>query len=277
MMMTRLPTFLFAVPFAIAIAACGGDDKGADADAGPTAADAAPCASDLLIDLSGTVRAHPAAPANLDNTAEAVIALEEASQRLVGGQEILQSVGCIPASMPLSLAVDTATPWSFTDVNTRPIALGLIASVDDSGATDDYMLTVTGLANPPVDVDRNDFEAYVLTQDGVAELSTALGLDAGALGEDGFILGMFLDAAGVPVEGVSVINANTGQPIAAARYPNESLTGETGDGKTSPSGVFLITQAGLATYGGEGGGKTFETQQAAFLPKSAFVMFLHEI
>ena len=259
--------------------ACGDDSEapGGDAAVVDGGADAMSCTSELMVDLAGSASLHPAV-ALADSGAElgsARITLEQATQRLVGRSAALQHGDCTDASTVLEAGAAADADWSFESVNTRPLSLALIASVDDGSGEDRLFETTTGLAEAPVEEDRSDLAAFVLTIPTVDALAASADMTTEELASGGFILGMFRGAEGAPAAGVTLVNGS-GAPVDKAIYPNADLSGSV-EGVTSESGLYLLTGVGLGTYGGATvDGRVFETQQAALLPGTAFIMFLGE-
>ena len=264
----------------------GGGADGGTNDAGTTDggmdAGTPTCQQPPIVDVSGNVHLHPVTQA-IDATATlngAAFRLEDPLKALQGKDAVLEyddNGTCAKAMAPLTPdATDPSTaPFSFQQVSMKGVSLGLIGVADDeTDANDVFCDTATGLAGGPIMDNVTDVNAYAVTQATEAALATnVLGGAAGDLNADGWILGMFVDDAGNPMDGVALVDLQ-GNPAQGVVYPNADFTGAEQDGNTSPNGVFIVTNVPLGSFTGEKTGYTFTDQQAATSEGAVFVMFL---
>ena len=289
----RLATILVVLPAIVLFSACSGTSNGTDGgtpdagtqDAGTQDAGTT-CVTQTPITIDGEVDVHPVSAAlaaatsttvTLDNT---TLAMARAVGLLSGNAPILtySDQACTPVMGDLT--PDTADPtkatFSLQNVNADNVSLGLIAVVDNKTGSSNFVNTATGIAAPPFTNNAvSGASAFAVTAATEQALDAAEGLTAGKLLSDGFILGMFLDSTGAPIEGVTLTD-KSGNPITDAFYPKADLSGPTGTGATSASGVFVVSKANLKDYSGTkaGSGLTFTDQQAATIANSCFVMCL---
>ncbi len=266
-------------------AACGEtvvDEPDAGTDAGTPLCDAEVSAT--VIDVEGTASVHPvsmamAAGAGVTITmADLSMTLEDPVQVLAGRDAALQHPDCSFATIDLTpnTGAETTADYAFTTVDTAPLALGLVATFDNINGGTAFVKTTMGLASGPqtanLVVATPSFAISAMTEGALSQLD---GKAPGALQTAGWIFGMFITPAGVPIDGVELVDAN-GAAITPVLYPNATFTGVETDGNTSANGVFVISGVGLQEYGGNDtiGTTTCQTQQAATNPDSAFVVVL---
>ncbi len=263
----------------------GGSPDGGP-DAGPTDggmdAGTPTCLQPPLVDVSGTVRIHPVTQ-TIDPTATlngAAFRLEDPLKALQGKDAVLEyddNGTCTKAIATLTPdAMDpVSASFAFQQVSTKGVSLGLIGVLDDEATTNDVFCdTATGLAGGPITDDVMGVTGYAVTQATEAALATnVLGGAAGDLNADGWILGMFVDDAGNPMDGVALVDLQ-GNPAQGVVYPNADFSGAEQDGNTSTNGVFIVTNVALGSFTGEKTGYSFTDQQAATSEGAVFVMFL---
>lgn len=228
-----------------------------------------------LIAVSGVAAVHPVS-LNIDNTLSidgVTLTLEDPAQILAGRDGTLKLGDGSNATITLS--ADATTPsqasYSFTDVDTSDIVLGLIGTMDDAGNT--YVKTSMGLAAGPQKEDLTvGHPLFVVSAATEGALSQLTGQSPGDLQTAGWILGMFIDDQGNPVDGVTLEDANGA--IADAVYPNATFDGVESDGNTSPNGLFVVWNKTLSEYTGTKTGMTCASQQAATSAGSAFIVAL---
>ncbi|RMG16687.1 MAG: hypothetical protein D6729_10405 [Deltaproteobacteria bacterium] len=260
----------------------GSPDGGAGDGGGMDAGTLLPCQEAPLVDVDGTVRIHPVtaavdANATLDG---ASFRLEDPLKALQGKDAVLEyedNGSCAKAIAPLTPdATDPSTaPFSFQQVSTKGVSLGLIGVLDDTmEGTDVFCDTASGLAGGPIADDLTGVSGYAVTQATEAHLAQVVfGGAAGDLNAAGWILGMFVDDAGNPMDGVALVDLQ-GNPAQGVLYPTADFMGAEQDGNTSANGVFIVTDVALGSFTGQKDGYTFTDQQAATSEGAVFVMFL---
>jgi hypothetical protein len=291
----RLATLLVALPAIVFFSACSGTsnntDGGTDAgtqdagtqDAGTQDAGTS-CVTQTPINIDGTLAIHPVSlqlaqatstTVTLDNT---TLAMARASGLLSGNSPILtySDAACTPVMgdvTPSSTDPTTAT-FSYQNVNADNVVLGLIAVADNKTGNSTFINTATGIAAPPFSNNAvSGASAFAVTAATEGALATLDGKQPGDLLTGGFILGMFIDSSGNPIQGVTLTDTS-GTAISEAFYPTADFSGLTTTGATSANGVFVVSNVSLADYTGQKTGMTFTDQQAATIANSCFVMFL---
>ncbi|MFT7621753.1 MAG: hypothetical protein ACI9WU_000918 [Myxococcota bacterium] len=119
---------------------------------------------------------------------------------------------------------------------------------------------------------------FALSTGAVDAMATLIPVDEGGtytgaqLAEEGFIPGLFLDEAGQPVAGVTLINTD-GEPVEGTHYPNANGSG-LDDDITAAHGAFVLASAPLKSYTGPKEGWTFAQQQGASSGGGVFLLTL---
>lgn len=260
--------------------ACGETTDEPDAgttDAGGPACDAE--VSTTIIAVSGTASVHPVS-ATMDPTltmANLSMTLEDPVQVLAGRPAALQHPDCTDAMIDLvpNTAMPSTADYAFTDVDTAPLALGLVATFDNTGAGTSFVKTTMGLASGPQAADlvvaTPSFAVSAATEGALAQLT---GGAPGDLQTAGWIIGSFVNGTtGAPIDAATLVDGN-GTAIAGVTYPNATFTGVETDGNTSANGLFVVSGASLQEYAGDVTGLTCSSQQAATNAGSVFVVVL---
>ncbi|MDF1561727.1 MAG: hypothetical protein P1V51_01715 [Deltaproteobacteria bacterium] len=288
-------TWLMILPLMAGLsftAACGenGDDTpdGGGSDGSTSCLDTAACdaeCSDTLIAVSGVASVHPVSAAieptlTMNNVS---MTLEDPVQVLAGRDGTLEKADCTSATVTLTAnsGAETTANYAFADVDTSAIALGLVATFDDADiAGASYEKTTMGLAGGPQTADLTvATPAFAVATTTEAYFSTQIGQAPGYLRDAGWIFGMFVTAAGAPIDGVELVDGNgapytTGIHYLAVDGTTGAIVGTETDGNTSPAGIFLVEGAPLQEYGGNIAGMTCASQQAATAAGSVFVVML---
>lgn len=226
----------------------GGDTSGGGMDTSEEDAGDMMCMYSQSVDVSGEVQLHPlTTESDMSETVNGLnLSLISAASAIGGSPSVLKKADCNEASVDFT-AMDTKASYSFKGVNVSNVITGLVALVDDasSAGSDDFVPTATGLADDfssPV----SGIPAFALSKAAEGAIAQAAGMSAGDLTNQGFILGMAIDASQNPVSGLQVAVKGDGSPISKAIYPNKDLSG-TGSA-TSDNGIFIVPQAGLKEY-----------------------------
>ncbi len=255
-----------------------------------------------IINVSGTVTLHP----TLVNWYQGqTFPAPSVTGRQLIAQEPLLAIEKNPGanlatidSLPGDGGTCTASrcTFTFTQINTAKIVLGLIALLRDgwpvylpgadggvdggsgdasTAAADGGSVIPAGYAQFPDSVttlvqgkpqaDITGAKVYAFTYDFVAYLDGIMNLSgAQELVTQGFIFGLVVDANGNPVSGATIHDVSGQVPDSQITYFNDALTAVSSTQATSANGVFVIANAGAS-----GTPPNFEVLQGG-TPNSAY-------
>ena len=178
-----------------------------------------------------------------------------------------------------STTVGAGGAWTATDV--PYVGLGLLALVRDCGDEGNTFPSATGI---PSDA-YSDLEpgstlegaaALVITGDVGAGLQASLEAAGytGDIATGGIVTGFILDAEGNGISGATM-GCGSCSPYYGDGDPSDGLFSTGGSANTSSdaaaSGLFVVPDATLTTYGAEAEGYTFGSSPLAALPGSAVI------
>ncbi|MDX9722974.1 MAG: carboxypeptidase-like regulatory domain-containing protein [Myxococcota bacterium] len=151
------------------------------------------------------------------------------------------------------------------------VALGMVVLADDAGfdgAAGTYFPTSTGVKAWASDAEKVCVEGatvFAVPNTMVAGLDQLPDLDSV---NDGFAMGLVLDASNQPVAGATLKLAD-GSPLSKVYYPKADFSAFDGT-STDVTGLFVLPQsnfaAGLQVITAEKDGMVFETSQASVKP-----------
>jgi hypothetical protein len=188
----------------------------------------------------------------------------------------ISPVAALAPGDPPHLAEDTVGAdgaFAFDCLDVGEVAFGLVVLTDDSGATDTFYPTGTGVKgwlNPADKTDVTNATVIATPNTAAAGLETLAGMDFDATG---VAMGLVIDqTTGNPIDGAEVVRTPSGTLNVV--YLNADMDGLETDGNTSTSGMFIITDSltSIINITVNASGYTFVSGQAA--TKAGFIYFI---
>jgi len=268
------------LPLTLTLGACGDDDNGNGNDDGngndtgmadtsvpedTGSSDVAECEQDRPVTVSGSVEVHPVTAeidsgVTLENTKVTLFPAGSLLSPAPTPLEFAGDSGCEPA-MQMFTATESSASYSFADLGTSPITLGLATTVDDSEEGDDtFVRTATAVASAGSFQGVEEFDidspSFVVSQTTIEDLASAAGASKEEWLSNGIMFGRFVDADGNPRADIQVGRVDSGEiaeTLDSAVYPSsdfsDATTGAEG-GATSEAGLFIVPNRSLTPFGG---------------------------